>query len=317
MSWDVIIPFLRPVEPLLRDPEVSDVLVNGSGRVFAEKAGRLFEVPGVSVPEKTLRVAVRNIARVLGDDISEERPLLDARLPDGSRVAAVFPPCAVTGTTLAIRKFQSKRYDVQELMRVGTLTPEVLELLRTAVVTHQNILISGRTGAGKTTVLNALAALIADDERIVIIEDTAEIQIHQPNVVRLEARREQPGIPAVLVRDLLKTTLRLRPDRILVGEIRGEEAFDLLQALNTGHRGTLSTTHANSAAESLERFATCVLMAQVNIAQRTVCRHIGYGIQLLVHLDRCDGRRQLTEVVRVTGYDADRDRYLLETLYAA
>ncbi len=317
MSWDVIIPFLRPIEFLLRDPEISDILVNGSTRVFAEKAGRLFEVPDVTIAEKTLRVAVRNIARVLGDDISEERPLLDARLPDGSRVAAVFAPCSVNGTTLAIRKFQSHRYDIQELVRVGTLTPAVLEILRTAVVTRQNILISGPTGAGKTTVLNALAALIGNEERVVIIEDTAEIQIDTRNLVRLEARREQPGIPAVSVRDLLKTTLRLRPDRILVGEIRGVEAFDLLQALNTGHRGTLSTTHANSAAESLERFATCVLMAQVNIAQRTVSRHIGYGIQLLVHLDRRDGRRQATEVVRVTGYDADRDHYLLETLYVA
>ena len=159
MSWDVIIPFLRPIESLLRDPEISDILVNGSARVFAEKAGRLYEVPGVTIAEKSLQVAIRNIARVLGDDINEDKPILDARLPDGSRVAAVFPPCSVNGTTLAIRKFQSKRYDVQELVRVGTLTTEVLHELRTAVVTRQNILISGRTGAGKTTVLNALATL--------------------------------------------------------------------------------------------------------------------------------------------------------------
>lgn len=316
MSWDVIIPFLRPIEPLLRDPDVTDILVNGSAHVFAEKAGRMREVPGVTIAEKTLQVAVRNIARVLGDDISEEKPLLDARLPDGSRVAAVFPPCSVNGTTLAIRKFQSRHFDAQELLRVGTLTSPVLECLRNAVQTRQNILISGRTGAGKTTVLNALSNFIGDEERVVVIEDTAEIQVAKPNLVRLEARREQAGLPAVTIRDLLKATLRLRPDRILVGEIRGEEAFELLQALNTGHRGTLSTTHANSAAESLERFATCVLMSDVRLPSKTLARHIGLGLQLLVHLDVQDGRRIVTEVVRVKGFDAEHDRYRLETLHA-
>ena len=317
MSWDVIIPFLRPIEPLLRDPEITDILVNGSARVFAEKAGRMYEVPGVTIPEKSLQVAVRNIARLLGDDINEEKPILDARLPDGSRVAAVFPPCSVNGVTLTIRKFQSKRYDVQELVRVGTLTPEVLRELREAVLTRQNILISGRTGAGKTTVLNALTTFIGLEERVVVIEDTSEIQISQPNLVRLEARREQPGLPAVTIRDLLKATLRLRPDRILVGEIRGGEAFDLLQALNTGHRGTLSTTHANSAAESLERFDTCVLMSDVSLPHKTVRRHIGFGLQILLHLDVQNGRRIVTELARVKGYDPDRDRYDLEMLYAA
>jgi pilus assembly protein CpaF len=317
VSWDVIIPFLKPIQPLLVDPDVTDILVNGSRHIFAEKAGRLFEAAGVTIPEKSLQVAVRNIARVLGDDISEENPILDARLPDGSRVAAVFPPCSVDGTTLAIRKFQSKRYDVQELVRVGTLTPEVLSTLRAAILARQNILISGRTGAGKTTVLNALATFIPPQERVVVIEDTSEIQIAHANLVRLEARREQPGLPAVTIRDLIKATLRLRPDRILVGEIRGGEAFDLLLALNTGHRGTLSTTHANSAAESLERFDTCVLMSDVNLPHKTVRRHIGFGLQVLLHLDIQNGRRVVTELARVRGYDLDRDRYDLEVVYAA
>ncbi len=317
MSWDVIIPFLRPIAPLLRDPEVTDILVNGSARVFFEKGGRLSEAAGVAIPEKSLQVAVRNIARVLGDDISEECPILDSRLPDGSRVAAVFPPCSVEGTTLAIRKFQSRRYDIQELVRVGTLTEPVVHELQRAILARDNILISGRTGAGKTTVLNALASLVPTNERIVVIEDTSEIQISQPNLVRLEARREQSGLPAVTIRDLVKASLRLRPDRILLGEIRGGEAFDLLQALNTGHRGTLSTTHANSAPESLERFDTCVLMSDVNLPHRTIRRHIGFGLQLLLHLDIQDGRRVMTELVRVNGYDPERDRYDLETLYAA
>jgi pilus assembly protein CpaF len=316
-GWEVIIPFLRPIERLLRDAEITDILVNGSGSVFVEEAGRMSLVPGVTIPEKSLQVAIRNIARILGDDINEETPILDARLPDGSRVAAVFPPISVNGTTLAIRKFQSKRYNVQELVRVGTLTPEILRELREAVRARRNILISGRTGAGKTTVLNALTTFIGPEERVVVVEDTSEIQISHPNVVRLEARREQPGLPAVTIRDLVRATLRLRPDRILVGEIRGGEAFDLLQALNTGHRGTLSTTHANSAAESLERFDTCVLMSDVNLPHRTVRRHIGFGLQVLLHLDVQNGRRIVTELVRVKGYDPDRDRYDLETLYVA
>lgn len=317
MSWDVILPFLKPIEPLLNDPEITDIVVNGSGAVLAEKAGRMHAVQGITLSEKARQIAVRNIARILGDDVNEAAPLLDARLPDGSRVAAVLAPCSVTGTALAIRKFQNRRYDVGELVRVGTLTTHVASLLQQAVVARDNILIAGRTGSGKTTVLNALTSFIGDDERIVVIEDTSELQIAKPNLVRLEARREQPGLPAVTVRDLLKTTLRLRPDRILVGEIRGGEAFDLLQALNTGHRGTLATVHANSAAESLERLATCVLMSEVNLSYPTVCRHIGLGLQVLVHLDLRQGRRFVTEVTRVLGYRSERDGYDLETLYVA
>lgn len=237
MSWDVIIPFLRPIESLIRDPEISDIMVNGSARVFIEKHGRVQEVPGVTIGEKSLQAAVRNIARALGDEIGDEKPLLDSRLPDGSRVAAVFPPCSLNGTTLTIRKFHSKLYAADELVRIGSLTPEVLRQLRLAVESHQNILISGGTGTGKTTLLTALAAFIASEDRVVVIEDTAEIQIEKNNIVRLEARREQPQLPPVTIRDLLRATLRLRPDRILLGEVRGGEAFDLLQSLNTGIAG--------------------------------------------------------------------------------
>jgi pilus assembly protein CpaF len=317
MSWDVILPFLHPIAPQLRDPDVTDIVVNGSGSVFIEKAGRMELLEGITLTEKALHAAVRNIARILGDDINEAMPLLDARLPDGSRVAAVLAPSSVNGTALAIRKFQNRRYDLNELIRVETLTPDLAVQLRQAVRDAENILISGRTGAGKTTVLNALGSLIGDDQRIVVIEDTSELQIDKPNLVRLEARRAQPDLPAVSVRDLLRTTLRLRPDRILVGEIRGGEAFDLLQALNTGHRGTLATLHANSAPESLERFATCVLMSGVNLTHRTVCRQIGFGVQVLLHLDVRHGKRVVTEALRLAGYDAERDRFQLETLYAA
>src|SRR5437868_3950104 len=177
MSWDVIIPFLRPIEGLLRDPDISDILVNGGGRVFIENFGQMQEVPGVMINERSLQTAIRNVARILGDDISPEKPLLDARLPDGSRIAAVFPPCSVDGTILTIRKFHGHRYSGEELVRTGSLTPEVLDRLRSAVERRQNILISGGTGTGKTTLLNALAGFIPADERIIVIEDTSEIQL--------------------------------------------------------------------------------------------------------------------------------------------
>ncbi len=315
MSWEVIIPFLRPIEPLLRDPDISDVMVNGSGSVFAEKEGRMYPVPDVAINEKSLQVAVRNIARVLGDDINEEQPLLDARLPDGSRVAAVFPPCSIGGTTLTIRKFQSKKYTADELVRIDALPAALLIRLQDAVQRRQNMLIAGGTGAGKTTLLNALAALIPEDERLVVIEDTSEIQIDKPNLVRLEVRREQPGVAAVTIRDLLKATLRLRPDRILVGEVRDGAAFDLLQVLNTGHSGTLSTIHANSARDVLSRFTTCVLQSGINQPYRSIRRNIAESVHLLVYLSRNQGKRQVTEVLAVRNYEPDQDRYELEVLY--
>ena len=190
MSWEVIIPFLRPIEKLIRDPDISDILVNGPDQVFVEKFGEMNAVPGVTLSEKSLQVAIRNIARALGDDISEERPILDARLPDGSRVTAVFPPCSVKGTTVTIRKFQSRLYGPQDLVRIGTLTPELLLQLQTAVELHKNILIAGGTGTGKTTLLNALSTFVGEEERLIIIEDTSEIQVEKKNTVRLEARRE-------------------------------------------------------------------------------------------------------------------------------
>ncbi|PYR31505.1 MAG: CpaF family protein [Acidobacteria bacterium] len=315
-TWARIIPFLRPIEALIRDPEISDILVNGDRAVFFERNGRLEPLAGVTVREQSLQVAARNIARALGDEISEENPILDSRLPDGSRVAIVLSCVSMGGTTLAIRKFQTKRYSAQELVRVGTVPACVLDHLAVAIERRSNMLIAGGTGSGKTTLLIALAALIPEDERLIVIEDTSEIQVTKPNVVRLEARREQPHLPAVTIRDLLKATLRLRPDRILLGEVRGAEAFDLLQALNTGHSGTLSTTHADSAREALTRFATCVMMAGVDLPYHVVRAQIGEGLDLVVHLERRPGKRQVTEVLRVHGYNAPQDRFEVERVYA-
>jgi pilus assembly protein CpaF len=315
MSWEVIIPFLRPIENLILDPDISDILVNGPDQVFVEKFGEMKPVLEVNLSEKSLQVAMRNIARALGDDISEERPILDARLPDGSRVTAIFPPCSVKGTTVAIRKFQSRLYGPQDLVRIGTLTPDLLLQLQTAVELHKNILIAGGTGTGKTTLLNALSAFVGEEERLVVIEDTSEIQIDKINMVRLEARRELPGRPAVSIRELLKATLRLRPDRIILGEVRGGEAFDLLQALTSGHSGSISTIHANSAAEAVSRFATCVLMSGIDLPYKVIRQNIGDALDILVHLKREPSRRSVAQVLKVKGYMPLEDNYEFETIY--
>jgi pilus assembly protein CpaF len=317
MGFEVILPFLRPIEHLILDADVSEIMVNGSVRVFIERHGQLEEAHGVSIPERSLQVAVRNIARALGDEISEEKPLLDSRLPDGSRVAAVIPPCSVNGTTLTIRKFQSKLFTADELVRVGSMPARVLATLRESIVRRENILISGGTGTGKTTMLNALAVFIGNDDRIILIEDTSEIAINKRNLVRFEARREQNCLPAVAIRDLLRATLRHRPDRIILGEVRGGEAFDLLQALNTGHSGTLSTIHANSAQQALARFTSCVLQSGVELPYTAVRRNISDAVHLLLHLERRQSRRYVAELMRVRGFDADVDSFRVEQLYRA
>src|SRR5712692_5554749 len=314
-AWSRILPFLRPIEALICDAEISEIMINGDRVVFFEKDGRIECAAGLTISERSLQVAARNIARALGDEISEEKPVLDSRLPDGSRVAVVLAPISVGGAAMSIRKFQNKRYNAEELVRLGTLTGEVVAELKSAMLARRNILISGGAGSGKTTLLNALAAFIPDEERVIVIEDTSEIQLNKPNMVRFEARREQPGLPAVTIRDLLRATLRMRPDRILLGEVRGKEAFDLLQALNTGHEGMLPTIHASSAAQTLTRFTTCVLMSGVELPQRAVRSNIGDALHLLVHLSRRPGKRCVTEVLRVRRYEAVEDRYDLETIY--
>lgn len=316
MSFDIILPFLRPIAHLIQDPDVSEIMVNGSSRIFVERHGAVSEVTDVRLEERNLLVAVKNIARALGDDVSEEVPILDSRLPDGSRVAAILPPCSIGGTTLTIRKFQTHFFTADELVRIGTMSSDVLAALRTAIENKENVLISGGTSTGKTTLLNALAAFLPIDERVVLIEDTAELQIERPNLVRFEARREQAGLPAVTIRDLLRATLRHRPDRIVVGEVRSGEAFDLLQALNTGHAGSLSTIHANSAELALARFASCVVQSGIDLPYQAVRHQIADAVRLVLHLVRRGSGRHVDQLLRVVRYEAEGDRYQTVALSA-
>lgn len=314
-GFELVLPFLRPIEHLILDPDISEIMLNGSQNVFIEQNGYLKPVPEVKLTEKSLMIAVKNIARRLGDDISEAKPILDSRLPDGSRVAAVIPPCSVNGVTLTIRKFNSRHFALADLIRTATLPESLASELIRQVEERKNILISGGTGTGKTTLLNALASYIPDDQRLVIIEDTSEIQFQKPNLVRFEARREQSGIPAVTIRELLKATLRHRPDRIILGEIRGGEAFDLLQLLNTGHSGTLSTVHATSAQRGLSRFTSCVLQSGVELPYHAIKANIADSLNVIVHIERRPGQRFVSEVLELRGYDPDADRYDLKPIY--
>jgi pilus assembly protein CpaF len=314
-GFETILPFLKPIEHLLLDESVSEVMVNGPDHIFVEKAGFVEQVQGVSLGERSLLVAVKNIARRLGDDISDIKPILDSRLPDGSRVAAVMPPCSLNGVTLTIRKFNSRHFEIEDLIRCGTLDRGLANRLEDYLLQRRNLLISGGTSSGKTSLLTALGKFIPGDERILLIEDTAEIQLTHENLVRFEARREQNGSPAVSIRDLLKAALRHRPDRILLGEVRGGEAFDLLQLLNTGHSGTISTIHASSARQGLSRFTSCVLQSGVELPHRAIKTNIGDSLNVVIQMERRPGQRYVSEVLEIHSYDPDADVFDLCSVY--
>ena len=308
MSLETILPFLQPIAHLLTDPGISEIMVNGNQSVFIQRNGQLESVPA-RVEQKYLINAVKRIARSLGEDISETKPLLDARLPDGSRVAAAFPPCSLYGVTLTIRKFRPNWFTLAELVTAGALSEALADQLAAAVRDRQTILVSGGTDTGKTTFTKALVDHIAPGERLAVIEDTMELKIDHPNTIRFEARKAQTDadgnitVPAVSIRDLVKATLRHRPDRLIIGEVRGAEAFDLLDALNTGHAGSISTIHANSALMALTRLASLALRAGVDIPYAALQRDIGELIHIVVHIERGEGKRFVSEVLRVEGFD--------------
>jgi pilus assembly protein CpaF len=296
---------LGPLEPLLQDPTISDILVNGYKEVFIERAGLLEETNIMFKDNGHLMHIIDKIVSAVGRRVDESSPMVDARLPDGSRVNVIIPPLAVDGPHLSIRRFGHIPIGEDDLLTNQTLTPPMLELLRGAVKSRLNIVISGGTGAGKTTMLNVLSGYISNKERIVTIEDSAELQLKQRHVVRLECRPANvEGKGAVMQRQLVINSLRMRPNRIIVGEVRGEEALDMLQAMNTGHDGSLTTIHANSPRDAVARMETMALMANLNLPEKAIRKQIASAVTLVLQVSRFnDGTRRLTHITEITGME--------------
>jgi pilus assembly protein CpaF len=298
---------LGPIEPLLADPSISDILVNGPGKVYVERAGRLESTPiKFDNDAHLLRVIDKIVSRV-GRRIDESSPMVDARLPDGSRVNAIIAPLALDGPSLSIRRFAVVPYGLDDLLRFGSITKAMAELVTGLVRGKLNVLISGGTGTGKTTLLNVLSAAIPAEERIITIEDAAELQLQQPHVVRLETRPPNiEGKGEVTQRALVRNSLRMRPDRIIVGEVRGPEVLDMLQAMNTGHEGSMSTIHANSARDALTRLEHMLGMGGLQAAPRTMRQQISSALSVVIQISRLsDGRRKLTSIQEITGMEGD------------
>jgi pilus assembly protein CpaF len=298
---------LGPLEALLRDPAISDILVNRHNQVYIEREGRLEETDVVFQNDQHLHRIIERIVSMVGRRIDESSPMVDARLQDGSRVNAIIPPLALDGPVLSIRRFRTDRIGAQDLVDRQSLTQPMIDFLKGIVAARLNVVVSGGTGAGKTTLLNALSSFISDKERVVTIEDAAELTLRQRHVVRLETRPPNiEGQGAVRQRQLVVNALRMRPDRIIVGEVRGEEALDMLQAMNTGHDGSLTTIHANSPRDALYRLDTMVAMANLNIPDRAVRQQISSAINMLLQISRmADGTRKLTAISEITGMEQD------------
>jgi pilus assembly protein CpaF len=298
---------LGPLEPFVKDPEVTEIMVNGWDAIYVERGGRLYWTGVKFHDEGQLRRTIDKIVAKVGRRIDESVPYCDARLPDGSRVNAIIPPLAIDGPALTIRKFAADPYQASDLISFGTMNHAVVELLEACVKGRLNILVSGGTGAGKTTTLNVLSSFLPEDERIVTIEDAAELRLQQPHVVRLESRPPNiEGRGEVSIRDLVRNALRMRPDRIVVGEVRGGEALDMMQAMNTGHDGSISTIHCNSPRDALARLETMVMMSGMDFGVRAIREQISSALQLIVHQSRLkDGSRRITHVTEIVGMEGE------------
>jgi pilus assembly protein CpaF len=298
---------LGPLEPYVRDPSVTEIMVNNASTIYVERAGKIYWTGAKFLNEEQLRRTIDKIVARIGRRVDEASPYVDARLPDGSRVNAIIPPLALDGPALTIRKFSSDPYRAEDLVAFGTMSAATMEFLRACVAGRINILVSGGTGAGKTTTLNVLSSFLPEDERILTIEDAAELKLQQPHVVRMEARPPNiEGKGEVTIRDLVRNALRMRPDRIVVGEVRGGEALDMLQAMNTGHDGSISTIHANSPRDVLSRLETMTLMAGMDLGVRAIREQISSAINVIIHQARLkDGTRRVTHVTEVVGMEGD------------
>lgn len=305
--------FLEPVKPWLDDPAVSEIMINGPKEIYIEESGRLIKVDSAFPSEPALFAAANNIAKSVGRILNEEYPRLDARLPDGSRVHVVIPPLSRCGTVVAIRKFRTDSLQPENLIEWGSISEEMLDRLRELVRKRMNILVCGATSSGKTSILNVLSSFIDPADRILTIEDSCELQLRQPHLVPFETRRpDKDGRGEVTFRDLLHSALRLRPDRIILGEIRGGEALDLLQAMNTGHSGSMSTIHANDAADSLLRLETCVMFAGFDLPLHAIRNQIVAALNYIIHTGRLeDGSRKVLGISRVL--PLDHGEYRLES----
>jgi pilus assembly protein CpaF len=298
---------LGPLEPLLWDDSITDILVNGPNQVYVEREGKLYPTRVTFNDNQHLMLVIDRIVAQVGRRIDEASPMVDARLGDGSRVNAIIPPLALDGPALSIRRFGRKRFNIQDLVDKGTLTQEMVELLKALVKARLNILICGGTGSGKTTMLNCLSAFIPDEERIVTIEDSAELSLQQPHVVRLETRPANiEGKGEVNQRELLRNALRMRPDRIIVGEARGAEVFDMLQAMSTGHDGSLTTLHANNPRDSLGRLEMLMMLFGANLPERAMRQQISASLDIVVHVSRMsDGTRKVLKISEITGMEGE------------
>jgi pilus assembly protein CpaF len=298
---------LGPLEPLLRDPSISEVMVNDIDKVYFEREGRIFRAPTKFRDKQHVMRIIERIVAPLGRRIDESSPMVDARLPDGSRVNITIPPASPKAPSITIRKFRADKMRMADLVAVGALSEATAEFLAMCVRAHLNIIISGGTGTGKTTMLNALSAFIPNTERIITIEDPSELRLQQDHVITLEARPASiEGKNQIKQRDLVRNCLRMRPDRIIVGEVRGEEAFDMLQAMNTGHDGSISTIHANNPREALSRLENMVLMAGMDLPSRAIREQIASAIHIFIQISRLqDGSRRVTHVTEVSGMEGD------------
>jgi pilus assembly protein CpaF len=314
---ETLLQFFAPIRPYLDDASVSEIMINGPDQIFVERRGQLELVPAKFSSREALLAALRNLSQYVGKHVDETHPILEGRFPDGSRVEALIPPVAPDGPHVAIRRFFKETLTVDRLVGFGSLTGIAAASLQAMVISKLNIMIAGGTGSGKTSMLNALSGFIPDGERVVVIEDSREVQFQKPHVVQLEARPPDPkGKGGVSIRDLFRATLRMRPDRVVVGEIRGGEALDIVQAMTSGHGGCMGTLHATHPKDTLTRLETMCMMSDIDMPLAAMRQQIGSGVQLVVQVSRLqDGSRKVTHITEVMGFDLESQRYLLQDLF--